>query len=459
MRKHSILIVDDEPDMLSTCREALSGEDLSITLESDPRRALERLGKESFDLVVADIKMPGLAGTELLKASKEADPDLPIILMTAFPEVDSAVEALRTGASDYLIKPLNPEELRFKVARLLEERRIKGENRLLVSHLEKRHGSSDIIGQSPKIRAVLEMVNKVARTPADVMILGESGTGKELIARKIHAQSRRSGRFVPVDCGAIPENLLENEFFGHEKGAYTDASASTPGLLEFAHCGTFFLDEICELSPSMQAKLLRTLQERQFRRIGGKDSISVDVRVVAATNKDIAKEVQEGRFREELYYRLNVITLQIPSLRERAEDIPLLVEHYLPRFVREMGKRIRSVEDQALEILAHYPWPGNIRELQNVLKKAIVLCEKDILTADVLPGFLVTTPPTSDSSPEGFFRLRDRHLQTFEKDYFESLLRKTHGDARAAAQSAGLPLSSFYWHLKKHEIKSESFRT
>lgn len=460
MKNHKILIVDDEPDMLSTCKAALSRDGISITLESNSPQALKRLERGSFDLIVADIKMPDLTGTELLKAAKAIDPDLPVILMTAYPEVETAVEALRAGALDYLIKPIHPEELKLKVERSLEERHLRAENKLLSGNLEKNYKLVDIIGRSERMRQILELVDKVAATPADVLILGESGTGKELIARMLHNKSRKAGRFVPVDCGAIPENLLENELFGHERGAYTDATTGTPGLLEFAHRGTFFLDEVCDLPLSLQAKFMRALQEREFRRIGGNDLIPVDVRVIAATNKDVLQEVNEGRFREELYYRLNVFSIHLPPLRERADDIPLLVKHYLPRFSREMNKSINSMEDEALEILIHYPWPGNIRELQNVLKKAIILCGGNTLKAGDLPDFLVTTPSSSGNRPsDGFFEFKNKRLHAFEKEYFESLLAKFHGDVKSSAQASSLPLSSFYWYLKKHEIKPEAFRS
>ena len=309
-----VLIVDDEPDMLSTCKAALSGEEVSVALEDKAARALEKIQKEDFDLIVADIKMPGLSGIELLKASRKADPDILVILMTAYPEVESAVEALRAGALDYLTKPLQPEDLRLRVRRALEEGRLKEENRLLARHVGKDYAAAGVIGRSPLIQKVLEIADKVAPTSASILILGESGTGKELIARRIHALSGRKGHFVPVDCGAIPEHLLENELFGHERGAYTDASSSTAGLLEFAHQGTFFMDEVCELPPALQAKLLRVLQERQFRRVGGNQLRGADVRVVAATNRDIERGAKAGRFREDLYYMLDVGGLNIHSL-------------------------------------------------------------------------------------------------------------------------------------------------
>lgn len=450
--------MDDEPDMLSTCEAILSGNGVSVVLENQALGALEKFKKENFDLVVADIKMPKLSGIELLRAIKETNPDLPVILMTAYPEVESAVGALRLGALDYLIKPFHPEDLKRKIQRALEEQKLKGENHLLTRHVEMRYKPAEIIGQSAAIGKILEMADKVAKTNASILILGESGTGKELIARRLHFQSGRRGHFVPVDCGAIPENLLENELFGHERGAYTDAARAAPGLLEFADGGTFFMDEVCELPVNLQAKLLRALQEKQTRRVGGNQLRGVDIRVIAATNRDIAKEVREGRFREDLYWRLNVVAIIAPPLRERREDIPLLIQHFLPQFSREAGKNVLHVEEEALEILCHYRWPGNIRELQNILRKTAVFCEGDAIKAGDLPEFLVGTDLDSSADGEGFSMLKKRTLHAFETDFFESLLEKYSGNAKVAAEAANLPLSNFYWYLKKHHIDPQSFQ-
>lgn len=456
--KHKILIVDDEPDMLSTCKEAVSDENIIVALETDAEEALQKLRSENFDLLVTDVKMPKGDGIDLLKAAKTSDPELPVIIMTAYPEVESAVAALRAGALDYFIKPFHPEDFRLKVRRALEEKRLRAENKLLVRHVGKTYLPDEIIGQSQSLRKVLELVDRVASTTADVLILGESGTGKELIARRLHTLSGRKGHFVPLDCGAIPENLMENELFGHEKGAYTDATSSTPGLLEFAHEGTFFLDEVCELPLSLQAKLLRTFQERQFRRVGGKEFHTVNIRIVAATNKDIQKEVKEGRFREDLYYRLNVVAIGIPPLRERREDIQLLTEHYVSKISREMGKNITFVENEAHEIFSHYSWTGNVRELVNVLRRAIIFCEGNVIKPSDLPEFLMDESISPDGGEENFYSLKKKQIQSFEKEYFESLLQKHHGDAAASAKAAGLPLSNFYWHLKKHQLKPQSFK-
>ncbi|OGS04694.1 MAG: hypothetical protein A3G41_00350 [Elusimicrobia bacterium RIFCSPLOWO2_12_FULL_59_9] len=452
--KYKVLIVDDEPDMLSTCAAALSKDGYQVFLENRSPVALEKLKAQNFDLLVTDIKMPKLSGIELLKAAKEMDPAFPVLLITAFPELDSALEALRAGALDYLLKPFHPEDFASKIRRALREKQLGEENRLLARHVSREYAPVEVIGRSPAILRVLDMADRVAATPADVLILGESGTGKELIARRLHLRSGRRGRFIPVDCGAIPENLLENEFFGHEKGAYTDASRAAQGLMELADGGTFFLDEVCELPGSLQAKLLRALQEKQFRRVGGAEIRSVDVRIVTATNKDIEQEIKAGRFREDLFYRLNVISLRLPPLRERAEDVSLLAQHYLPKIAKEMRRPVTRLDDSAVEILAHYSWPGNIRELQNVLRKSVVVCEGDTLKATDLPEFLVTNSNGMEKGTENFFSLR----ASFEKEYLESLLKKHGGNVKTTAETARLPLSNLYWYLKKHQINPQSFR-
>lgn len=453
-----VLIVDDEPDMLSTCKAALSSEGCHVILEQRASVAMEKLKSESFDLLVSDIKMPGLTGIELLKTVKAIDPSLPVILITAFREFELALEALRAGAKDFLLKPFHPDDFVSRVRRALEERCLKDENRLLARHIAKEYMPTEIVGQAPNILKMIELVDKVAATPADVLILGESGTGKELIARRLHAKSRRRGRFIPVDCGAIPENLMENEFFGHERGAYTDASRAAPGLMELADGGTFFLDEVCELPTPLQAKLLRALQERQIRRVGGTDIRSVDVRIIAATNRDPQQEVRAGRFREDLYYRLNVINIPLPPLRERREDVPLLARHYLPRICKEMGKPPLRLDDSAAEMMAHYDWPGNIRELQNVLRKSVVLCAGEALTAADLPESLAADPATRSDGNHHFTALKKQHLESFEKSFFESLLKRHKGNVKAAIEATGLPASSFYWYLKKFQVTPQSFR-
>ncbi|MBI4604748.1 MAG: sigma-54-dependent Fis family transcriptional regulator, partial [Planctomycetes bacterium] len=346
-----VLVVDDEVGMLEACADILRRvPGLEVVPEQDPYRAAGRLSSERWDLLIADVRMPGLDGIELLRVARQHDEGLPVLMLTAFPNVETAVESLKLGAADYITKPFLPEDLLANVRRLLDERRLRQENRLLERQVERAFASDELVGACPAMQAVFESIQRAAETDVDVLITGETGVGKELVARSVHkASRRRGGRFVPVDCGAIPENLLESEFFGHERGSFTGAHAQSLGLLEFADGGTFFLDEVCELPLALQAKLLRALQEKRIRRVGAVELRSVDVRVVAATNRDMAGEVKAGRFREDLFYRLDVINIRLPSLRERLEDIPLFVRYYLPRIAREMGRPATVLGDAAMD--------------------------------------------------------------------------------------------------------------
>ncbi len=456
-----VLVADDEEYMLEVCADVLgklSG--VEVVLESDAAKAAERLKSERFDLLVADLRMPKVSGTELLRIGREQDPGLAMIVLTAFPSVDTAVESMKLGAADYLIKPFLPDDLLLRARWLLDGKRLREENRLLERHVERSYSFDEIIGQSPGMNAVFDTIRRVAVTDADVLILGETGTGKELVARSIHQRSRRNaGRFVPVDCGAIPEDLLESEFFGHERGAFTGAHARTLGLLEFANKGTFFLDEIGELPPRLQAKLLRVLQERRIRRVGGREEAPVDVRVVAATSRDLAEEIRQHRFREDLFYRINVARIELPPLRERREDIPLLVEHFVQRFGRELGREVTGVDGEAMEVLARYPWPGNIREVQNVVKRAITMGRFSLLSVEDLPDEVVMAAGERPASGQGgFFDARAQRMAAFEREYLTNLVRTCQGDVSRAARDARIPRGTLYRLMKKHDINPEAFR-
>lgn len=461
MPRSRILVVDDEPGMLEVCSDTLCRlPGVEVLLENRSEAAAKRLASEHVDLLIADIRMPGLDGVGLLRAARSHDPALPVLMITAFPTVETAVDCMKLGAVDYLTKPFLPDNLLARVRRLLEERLLREEHGLLQRQMDRAYSFDQIVGYSPLMRSLFATVDRVASTEVDVLIAGESGTGKELVARSIHRRSaRRGGRFVPVDCGAIPENLLESEFFGHERGAFTGAHAQSIGLLEFADGGTFFLDEISQLSPHLQAKLLRALQERRFRRVGGKDEIPVNVRVVAATNRDLAAEMREGRFREDLYYRIHVARIDLPPLRERTEDIPLLVAHFAARFAREMGREPFQVDDEVMEILWRYPWPGNVRELQNVLKGAIAMGRHATLTSEDLPDeVVIRAGETPADAPQGFFQLRAHRMAAFEREYFSSLLAACRGDVAAAAREAHIPRGTFYRLMKKHGLDADAFR-
>ncbi|HET8577478.1 MAG TPA: sigma-54 dependent transcriptional regulator, partial [Methylomirabilota bacterium] len=375
MSRARVLIVDDEPDMVENCARILGRAGYDCLTATDPRRGLAMLEAERPDLLLTDLRMPEVDGMELLRRARDLDPAMPVIVCTAFATIESAVAAVKEGAFDYLPKNFSVEQLRVAVDRALRHRGLEIENRNLREQLQQTYGLENIIGRSPAMTRVFELVKKAARSEANILVIGESGTGKELIAHAIHANSPRATQaFVPVDCASLPENLLESELFGHEKGAFTGAVRSKPGLMEVAHRGTLFLDEIAEMPIGLQVKLLRALQERQIRRVGGTTFVDVDVRVVSATNRDLREAVLKGQFREELYYRVNVIAIPLPPLRERAGDVRLLAHAFLKKYSQG---RARGIEDSAMSALEAYPWPGNVRELQNIIERACALAEGD----------------------------------------------------------------------------------
>lgn len=459
MKKPRILIVDDERDMLGTCARILGSETAEIHTEDRSPVAARRIAAERFDVLIADLSMPEMDGMALLERVRSESPGTVVLMLTGFPTVETAVESVRKGAFDYITKPFTPDQLRVAVSRALMHRQLREEHDVLKQEGDLSERFDHIIGRSPRMLAVFRLIEQIGAVDSDVLLVGESGTGKELIARSLHSRgTRKNRRMVPVDCGSIPENLLENEFFGHEGGAYTGAQGASAGLLEFAHQGTLFLDEICELTPPLQAKFLRVLQERQFRRIGGRELIQVDLRVIAATNRDIELEVREKRFREDLFYRINVLRIDVPPLRERAGDVPLLVAHFLDRYAGKWESRVRGIERDALEVLCRYPWPGNVRELQNVLQRAIVACGSERIMVGDLPAE-VFEAGRADAVPEdGFFALRDREVVKFEEKYLRDILTRHRGDVAKAAEDVRLPRGTLYRLLKKYGIRPESFR-
>ncbi|MBI4538288.1 MAG: sigma-54-dependent Fis family transcriptional regulator [Gemmatimonadetes bacterium] len=461
MHKARILVVDDEPGMLEVCRDVLGKlRAVEIVLEEDSTRAADMLSTDDWDLLIADIRMPELDGVELLRIARDHDPELPVLMLTAYPTVETAVESMKLGAADYLTKPFLPDDLLATAGRLIESRRVHEENRLLRRQLERAYASGEMIGNSPAMRGVFDMTERIAPTDVDVLIIGETGTGKELVARSIHQRSpRRGARFVPVDCGAIPEDLLESEFFGHERGAFTGAHTRSLGLLEFANGGTFFLDEIGQLPMKLQAKLLRALQERTIRRLGGKEEIEVDVRIVAATSLDLQEEARKQRFRMDLYYRINVARIELPPLRQRVGDIPILTAHFVERYARDMGLDQVEIDPQVIEVLGAYPWPGNVRELQNVIKRALTTGGHDTIMVDDLPDEIVTAAgDRSGRGVRGFFAARERHVAAFERHYLTELLRTHRGDVTRAAADAEVPRGTLYRLLKSHAIDPAEFR-
>ena len=462
MSKTRILVVDDEIGMLEVCADTLKKlPETEILVESDSTQAAERLRQESLDLLIADIRMPGLDGVELLRLARQQDPSLAVLMLTAYPTVETAIETMKLGAADYITKPFLPADLLANVKRLLESKRLAEENRLLRRQVERPYGFGGILGRSAAMRRVFEDVQRVAELNVDVLIVGETGTGKELVARAIHQGSqRKAGPFVPVDCGAIPDDLMESEFFGHERGAYTGAQTRTMGLLEFATKGTFFLDELSQLPLRLQPKLLRVLQERRIRRVGGTKEIDLDVRILAASSADLDREVKQERFRLDLYHRIHVVRIELPALRERADDIPLLTEHFIGVCGKEMNKEQVEISPEAMEILMNYPWPGNVRELQNVIRRTIALAREPIVGVDDLPDELVSRAGelSAKDGGGGYFAMRERRLAAFEKEYFKNLLEASQGDVTNAAREAHLPRGTLYRLLKKHALNPADFR-
>ncbi|HEX6308461.1 MAG TPA: sigma-54 dependent transcriptional regulator, partial [Longimicrobiales bacterium] len=452
---------DDEPGMLEVCEQIL-GElpRAHIVTEQDSARAANRLAAESWDLLITDLCMPIVDGLALLRLVHEHDPELPVLMLTAYPTIETAVESMKVGAADYVTKPFLPADLLLTVRRLLEGRRLREENRLLHRQVDRGYAFGDMIGHSRAMHAVFDTIERVAATNVDVVITGETGTGKELVARSIHQRSSRArARFVPVDCGAIPEDLLESELFGHERGAFTGAHTKSLGLLEFAHGGTFFMDEVAQLSLRLQAKLLRALQERRIRRVGGRGEIDVDVRVLAATSVDLQTEVNAQRFRMDLFYRINVAQIQLPPLRERTEDIPLLAAHFARRYGTEMGHDPIEIEPAALEVLCGYRWPGNVRELQNTIKRAIAMSRSDTISIEDLPESIVANAVGhQDGAAPGFFDLREQHMAEFEKQFLERLLTSCRGNISQAAAEARLPRGTFYRLIHRHGLEPALFR-
>jgi two-component system, NtrC family, response regulator PilR len=451
-----VLIVDDERGMRDFLSIMLKKEGYAILLAESATRAAEIIARGEFDLVISDIAMPGQSGLEVLRQVKTANPDIPVIMVTAYASTESAVEALKLGAYDYITKPFDVEELKVVVHNALEKRRLETENRLLKRELKERFRSDEMVGDSARMKEVMEMVAKVAPTNSTVLISGESGTGKELVARAVHAGSPRHDRpFVSINCGAMPDELLESELFGHARGSFTGALTSKKGLFEVADGGTLFLDEIGDTSPAMQVKLLRVLQEKRIRRVGGTEETEVDVRVLAATNQDLDRMVRERRFREDLYYRINVILIKMPALREKREDIPALALHFLVKNARAMGKKITRISEQAMQRLIEHDWPGNVRELENVLERAVALEPTDAITPESLSREIRTGTPTARDLPlqlseEGIDL--EGQLESMREHFMEEALRRAHGIQTKAAELLGMSFRSFRYFAKKYRL-------
>jgi two-component system NtrC family response regulator len=449
MSAEKILVVDDEQSMTQFLGIVLRKEGYQVTTVNNGKDALEKVKIEAFDVVITDIKMPGIDGIQVLQAIKKHDPSLPVVLMTAYASQQSAIDAVNMGAFQYLIKNAKNDEIKLVVRNALEMRRVQNENQYLKRELKKGHDEKSIVGSSDPMARVFKMVDRVADSDATILIQGESGTGKELIAREIHYRSRRAnGPFVSINCGAIPRDLLESNLFGHVKGSFTGAVRDSAGLFQVAEGGTFFLDEIGDMPLATQVKLLRALQEREIIPVGGTQPVKIDCRLVAATNADLEKEVNEGRFRADLFFRLNVIPIQLPPLRQRRDDIPLLVDHFLKRHTD--GGPEKSISKDALELLKKYDWPGNVRELENVMERVLILADTGVIEPTDLPdsirfgqqqrGSLVIDSP-------------DMTLEQLEKEYILKVLHHTNWQKKRASEILGINASTLYRKLISYGIE------
>jgi two-component system response regulator GlrR len=446
-----VLVVDDDASMQRMLRQRLEREGYAVQTAPNGEEGLNLIRKEVFNLIITDMRMPKLRGDELVRAVAQFNPNIPIIVMTAYAEVDEAVQLMQDGIYHYVTKPFDVEDLVVKVKKALDKQLTTAEARQVRTKIMSRRKSDYIVGACPKIEELLTQISIVAQNDVPVIIYGESGTGKELVARAIHYTGKRADRpFVVENCGAIPENLIENELFGHVKGAYTDARTDQKGLFEEAHGGTLFLDEIGELPVTLQVKFLRVLQDGEFKRIGSTRPIRVDVRVIAATNKDLIQAIAEKTFREDLFYRLNVIPVHIPPLRERKEDIPLLINHFLTDFNKELGKVVEGFSPAAIQKMMTYQWPGNVRELKNKVKQAMVLTRNNVITAEDL-FFHV---PVSSNKFQSFKEAK----REFEKEYISQVLRICQGNISQAARLAKKDRKDFYDVMKKYGIQPEAFR-
>ena len=432
--KAKVLVVDDEQLVRESLRDWLTESGYEVFTAENGSQALELIEKERLGIVLADLVMPGMDGIELMKRAKETHPNVAVIIITAYGSITTAIAAMKEGAYDYIEKPFCPERMELLVEKLVEHQNLVEENISLRQRLEDRHHFENIIAKSHKMQQVIEVIKTVARSNASVLIVGDTGTGKELVARAIHSQShRRDKPFVAVSCAALPESLLESELFGHERGAFTGAVAQRKGRFELAHRGTLFLDEIGEISANMQVHLLRVLEEKDITRVGGTEPVKVDTRLVSATNKDLKMAVKEGRFREDLYYRLNVVTIELPPLRERREDIPLLAQHFLAKFAVENQKEISAFSPEAMDFIMNYHWPGNVRELENAIERAVILAKDNVITLAELPQEHLAPLPSS---------LRD--LREVEREHILGVLAQTGGNYSEAARILGVTRMTLY---------------
>jgi two-component system response regulator GlrR len=467
MSAAKLLVVDDDKNLLELARTKLNAATYEVTTALQGEEALEAVKGGSFDLSIVDLKLADQDGISLMEKLHSVNPDMPVIILTGHASIEGAVEAMQKGAYTYLTKPFDARALVWQIARALESRKLASENQRLKGLLKEKYDFPNIIAKGEKMQRVLEAVSRIAKTESTAYIHGESGTGKEVIAKALHLASERKDKpFVAINCAAIPETLLESELFGHEKGAFTGAIRSTKGLFTQAHEGTIFLDEIGDMPLSVQVKLLRALEERQFYPVGSEKPVQVDVRVIVATKKDLADEVKKGLFREDLFYRIHVIPVRLPPLRERKEDIPYLVDHLLKKICQQMKKDVKGIAPPAVQKLVLHDWPGNVRELENTLEYAVTMTQQDVITEDlVLQARVETNLATEDAgiqtqllpTPGSLKTLREARAD-FEKAYLIRLMELCEGKAAKAAEIAGKYRADFYDLLKKHSIKLGDFK-
>lgn len=443
-KKTKILVVDDEEVMRTSLSEWLKEDDYEPVAVESGIKAIEEVKKQYFNCALVDLKMPELDGIQTMHKLREIQEDIQVVIITAYATVDSAVQAIKEGAYDYIPKPFNPDEITLLIKKIIEHQKLIEENILLRKELKKSYKFEDIVGKSHKMQNIFEFVKSIAESKSTVLICGETGTGKELIACSMHNMSKREGQFIPVACAALPETLLEAELFGHEKGAFTDAKEKKIGKLELANNGTLFLDEIGDINMKTQVDLLRFLQDKKIRRLGGKDLISLDVRVVAATNKDLRKSVKEGKFREDLFYRLNVITINLPPLVERKDDIPLLIYHFIEKYNIDNGKQIEEISEEALDILTNYNYPGNVRELENIIEHAVVVSKSNLIKVDDLPDYM--------KEKEEIFK-EDLSLEELERRHMKTILNKYNFNIQKSAEILEIDRATLYRKIDKYDIR------
>jgi len=463
MQKTRVLIVDDKENMLKLFEKILA-DGYELSTAGNGSRALALVANESFDVVVTDIRMPGAGGFEVLRAVKARSPSTEVVMMTGYGTVADAVQAMKMGAYDYLEKPFDPDAAAMVVSRAAERKGLKDEAATLRRELESTYALHNIVGKRAKMLEVYRLLEQAAGLDITVLLGGETGTGKELAARAIHYHSeRKARRFVPVNCGALPPDLVESELFGHAKGSFTGAAGAKAGLFEEAEGGTIFLDEVGELPLATQVKLNRALQEKEIRRVGGNEAVRVDVRVIAATHRDLRAEVGAGRFREDLFYRLHVFPVRLPPLRERAEDVPLLAAHFLEKHARAFRREVSGFEPDALRVLTSHPWPGNVRELENAVERAVAVAKRDRIGQDDLPQELLVAsgavaPPGAILTTLPYRDALDQARERVSREYLLALMRELKGNVTKAAERAGMERESMHRLLKKHGIRSDDFR-